>query len=478
MTSTTTPDSGRKKAAERRPDLDSLFSVNPDGSHNVIHTADVHGRFQVRKRLVWTLLVLVYLAFPWIEINGHPAVLIDIAHRNFYLFGKTFNSQDFPLAFFYLSGIGFSLIVLSAIYGRVWCGYACPQTVFLDGLFRRIERLVEGNATQRKKLQQMPWNLQKVARRGTKLVLFALSAVLIAHTFLSYFIPVTELRTAITHSPSAHPFAFGFMLVFSLAVFVNFTWFREQLCLIICPYGRLQGILADRDTVVVGYDKKRGDPRGKPSAASSLSPGEKLGDCVDCLRCVHVCPTGIDIRNGTQFECIGCANCIDACDEVMTKVGKPTGLVRYDSLRGFETGKRQFIRPRIWLYAAFMLLGVIVFLVMASRRVSFEANLIRASTPFSIENGFITNQVYLHVFNKQAEAKLFRIETESPEGAEFVVATRELKLAGLEDQRVPVFVRLSAEKFKAGMTIQLLVHGDTEDRSAEIKFVGPGTFPK
>lgn len=455
---------------ERRPDLDSLFTVNPDGSHNVIHTADVHGRFQTRKRLVWTLLVLVYLAFPWIEINGHPAVLIDIAQRHFYLFGNTFNAQDFPLAFFYLSGIGFSLIVISALFGRVWCGYACPQTVFLDGLFRRIERLVEGNATQRKRLQEMPWNLHKVVKRGTKLSLFAISAVLIAHTFLSYFIPVSELRSAITHSPAAHPVAFLFVLVFSVIVFVNFTWFREQLCLIICPYGRLQGVLADKDTVIVGYDKQRGEPRGKPGSAS---PDTKPGDCVDCRRCVTVCPTGIDIRNGAQFECIGCANCIDACDDVMAKVGKPLGLVRYDSLRGFETGKRKFLRPRLYLYAGFLLLGVAVFLAMASRRVSFEANLIRASTPFTLEGGTISNQVMLHLFNKQAEPKHFTIETRSPAGADFVIPLKEVQLGGLEDQRIPLFVRMPQERYVPGTKIQLLVHGETEDKIAEIQFVGP-----
>ena len=469
----TTPPATRSSHSSRRPDLDSLFTVNADGSHNVIHTADVHGRFQLRKRVIWSLLVLVYLAFPWIEINGHPAVLIDIAQRHFYLFGKTFNAQDFPLAFFYLSGIGFTLIVLSALFGRVWCGYACPQTVFLDGLFRRIERLVEGTATQRKRLQELPWSLNKVTRRGTKLLLFALSSLLISHTFLSYFIPVAELRSAMLHSPAAHPIAFTFVLVFSIVVFVNFTWFREQLCLIICPYGRLQGVLADKDTINVGYDKARGEPRGKPTPGVAPEAAKARGDCVDCMRCVSVCPTGIDIRNGSQFECIGCANCIDACDEVMVKVGRPTGLVRYDSLRGFETGKRRFVRPRLWLYAGFMLIGLGVFLAAAGRRISFEANLIRASTPYTIENGTITNQVTLHLFNKQAEQKTFHIEPKSPKGAEFVIPIREVILGSMGDQRIPIFVRLPERLYQPGTAIHLAIRGETEERDAEIHFVGP-----
>ena len=449
----------------RRPSVDTLFSVNPDGSHNVIHTADVHGRFQVRKRVIWTLLVVLYLALPWVLIGGHPAVLIDIERRAFYCFGQTFNAQDFPLAFFFLTGIGFTLIVASALFGRAWCGYACPQTVFLEGLYRRVERWIEGGATQRQRLQKAPWTAGKLLRRGLKLTVFAGVSFWLAHSFLAYFMPIRELHAALLRPPAEHPFAFGFVLFFSAVCFGNFGFFREQLCLIICPYGRLQGVLADKDTIVVGYDKARGEPRGK---------GAAHGACVDCFRCVTVCPTGIDIRNGTQFECIGCANCIDACDEVMDRLGRPRGLVRYDSMRGFEDGKRRFLRPRLAVYALLFAVGVGVFATMALQRTAFEANLMRPSgSPYLLENGMLRNQLLLHLVNKTPEPQRFVLQEQGPAGAEFVIATREVLLESLSDQRVPVFVTLPRSSYVVGTKIEILVRGAGAEHRARIEFLGP-----
>jgi cytochrome c oxidase accessory protein FixG len=441
----------RNRPVVRRPDVDTIFSVNPDGSRNPIHPADVHGRFTRRKHALWVVLIVVYLAVPWLAVGGRPALLIDIPARHFYLLGATFNAQDFWLAFFFVTGVGFALFVVAALFGRLWCGYACPQTVFLEGVFRRIERLIEGPAAARARLDKAPMSATKLLRRSTKLVVFAAIAAVIAHSFLGYFMPVSVLLEAVTSSPGTHPTAFVFVTVATLVLFVNFTWFREQTCIVICPYGRLQAALYDADTVLVGFDKKRGEPRGPAG-----SPG--AGDCVDCYRCVAVCPTGIDIRNGTQLECVGCAACIDACDDVMHKLGRPAGLVRYDSQRGFETGRRQFWRGRVALYAVLLLAGLGAFTFGITRRHPFEASLVRApGRGYTVEDGRVHNVFDLQVINKLPGPRVFHVDTVGPAGAEVIVARRELALDSLADVRVPVHVFVPNAAWHAGLRCELVV---------------------
>ncbi|MBK8098218.1 MAG: cytochrome c oxidase accessory protein CcoG [Planctomycetes bacterium] len=461
----------RGRPPVRRPDLDTVFSINPDGSRNSIHTADVSGRFQTRKQLLWFLLLGVYLAMPWVKIGGNPAVLIDIPARHFFLFGNTFNAQDFWLAFFFITGLGFTLFMVAALFGRMWCGYACPQTVFLEGLFRRVERWIEGPAPARHKLDKAPWTAGKLLRRGGKLLVFFALAAVIAHSLLGYFMPVERVVLAMTSSPTQHPTAFLFALVVTLILFINFTWFREQLCIVVCPYGRLQGALYDYETLLVGYDRERGEPRG-PATESGH------GHCVDCYRCVAVCPTGIDIRNGTQMECIGCANCIDACDEVMLKTGRPKGLVRYDSQRGFETGARKFVRPRVFLYAVLLVIGVSAFLVATTWRTPFEANLRRVpGQAFTLEQERVHNVFDLHLINKQPVAHTFVAKAIGPAEAEVVLPQTEFALQSLEDRKMPVHVFVPRASFRPGMQLEIEVRtgGDAPAmvRRAKAPLLGP-----
>ena len=326
-----------------QPNREAVTTINRDGSHKILHPADVSGKFTHWRRLLALTLIGVYVSLPWIPINGNPAVFLDVLNRRFHLFGLTFAAQDLWLAFFFISGVGFSLFFVTALFGRLWCGWACPQTVFLEHVYRRIERWIEGDATHRRRLDQQAWDFHKLSKRGLKQVIFAFISLIIAHLFLAYFISIPQLYVWMTSNPKEHWGTFVFVFVASGLIYFNFAWFREQLCLVICPYGRLQSALIDDDSIIIGYDEARGEPRGKATITG-------IGDCIDCTRCVQVCPTGIDIRQGLQIECIGCSNCIDACDAIMTKLNRPQGLIRYDSQNGLAGKKKRILRPRIILY--------------------------------------------------------------------------------------------------------------------------------
>jgi cytochrome c oxidase accessory protein FixG len=471
MPATGNPATGKPSAAQRRPDLDTLYSINADGSRNYLHPADVSGRWQTRQKYIWAVLIAIYAGLPWITIGGHPAIHIDLAARHAYLFGLTFTNQDFFLMFFLVTGGGFALFVTTALFGRVWCGFACPQTVFMEGVIRKIERWIEGPRTTRIRRNQGPWTFDKVWRKVAKNLAFLAIAYLVAHIFLSYFIPARELVTVVRTHPGEHMLAFGWTMFFTAIFFIDFAWFREQTCLIICPYGRLQSALIDQDTIVVGYDTARGEPRSKKK--------DEGGDCVDCFRCVAVCPTGIDIRNGLQMECIGCTRCIDACDDIMRKIGKPEGLVRYDSQRALEGGKRTSLaRPRVFLYAILTLIGVVVASVTIAGRDPFQANALRArGMPYSLEGERIRNLYSIHLQNKTDELLVLEIEgdTGGKSSLEFLIPQPSVRLQPLEDHEVPVFVYMAREEFDGAFPLYLVVTDPStgQDRRLSVTFRGP-----
>jgi cytochrome c oxidase accessory protein FixG len=451
-------------------------SLRADGSRNYVHPADVKGRFVRARYAGFALLIGIWATLPWIPIKGHPALYLDVEHRRFYLFGSTFNAQDFWLVFFVLTGIGLALIVVTTLLGRVWCGWACPQTVFMEGLFRRIERLVEGPRNTRLKRNAGPMTFDKLWRKAVKHALFVVAALFVSHIFLSFFVSMPSLLQMMQRSPVEHRTAFTWMAVTSALLYGNFAWFREQLCLIICPYGRLQSVMTDRDSLVVGYDAKRGEPRGK--AKGGGPPSEGVGACVDCNRCVAVCPTGIDIRNGLQLDCIGCTACIDACDEVMDKLGRPRGLIRYDSQARFDGGPRRILRPRVALYAAAALIWGIGASMAVRAHAPFEANLLRIrGAPFHLVQGNVRNLFQVHVVNKDARTATFRIEAIDAAGLHVEIGRDEFALGSLEDRSVSVYVEVPEARFERGQVARVRVsrQGDppVDAQVLEAPLLGP-----
>jgi cytochrome c oxidase accessory protein FixG len=393
------------------PIRESVTTIGQDGTRPFLQPAITFGPWWKARRAVAWLLIVFFASLPWIEIEGFPAVFLDIEHRHFHLFGTMLGLSEVWLLFFVITGWVFLIYATTAFLGRIWCGWTCPQTVYLEHVFRVVDRLFEGDHVSRTKIDAQPWSEpSKLLRRGGRLFAYLFLCWAIAHIFLAYFISIPGLYPMITEAPLAHPAAFVAMAVATGGLFFNFWWFREQLCLIICPYGRLQSALIDDDSVIVGYDEKRGEPRGK------AAPGIPAGDCVDCRRCVQVCPTGIDIRQGLQMECIACTACIDACDDVMTKLKRPTGLVRYASLRELNGGQTRFLRPRTILYAAMLVVGLIVATgaVLRVQPAAFKLSRPPQTELYALSDNSVANVFRVKIQNKDDMPRRFFISAQSP----------------------------------------------------------------
>jgi len=455
---------------QKRPNLDSVTTINQDGSRFFLHTADVSGKWTTLRRVFGAVLIAIYVALPWIPINGSPALFFDVEQRRFHVFGLTLVPQDLWVMFFGVTGLGFTLFFVTALLGRLWCGWACPYTVFLDHVFRRIERWTEGDAVARRKLDAAPWNAAKIARRGTKHLLYAICAALIAHVFLSYFVSIPRLYDHMHDGPLAHATSFGIVAALTASLWFCFGWFREQFCVIMCPYGRLQSALTDDDTVNVGYDEKRGEPRG--------AKGKTTGDCIDCRRCVNVCPTGIDIRNGLQLECIGCAACIDACDDIMTKIGRPKGLVRYDSLNGLTGKKRRFLRPRVVAYTALGLLGLIAFAIAGWRQARpFTADFTRMrGQPFYTDTNAVRNHYQVRFYNKRNQPARFTLHLSgAPEGYTLSGADTPIEVPPRGEITRPAIVVAPTAAYRGATDLRIEVHADPGGvvLRHDMRFLGP-----
>ena len=464
------------------PSLESLSSIRADGSHVRLQPADAPGRFRRWRRLAAGLLLALYLALPWIRVGGYPAVLLDLAARRFHFFGWTLAAQDLWLLFFLISGLGFGLFFMTALLGRVWCGWACPQTVFLEHVYRRIERWIEGDAPVRRRLDAAPWSGAKLARRAATHAAFLVLSLVLAHLFLAYFVSVPALWAMMRAAPLAHWSAFLFVFGSAGVLYVDFAWFREQLCIVLCPYGRLQSALIDDHSLVIGYDTRRGEPRGKRTATGGLvagvgDPGHSAGDCVDCDRCVAVCPTGIDIRQGLQIECIGCAACIDACDAVMARLRRPPGLIRYDSLAGLAGGVTRWVRPRIVIYSLLLLAGGIVAggAFTTVKPAAFGITRM-VGAAYYFDAATVRNQFLVRLVNKREGPQQLVVRLQgAPAGVAQVGLETPVELAGMGEEVRPLVIAVARAGYTGAFPVTVVVRdaGGTFELAREVEFLGP-----
>ncbi len=450
-------------------------SLRADGGRNFQHPADVRGRFTTARRLVFAILLAFWAVVPFLRVGGRPFVMLDVERRQFFLFGGAFGAQDGFRLWVLLSGVGLALVVVTSMVGRVWCGYACPQTVFLEGFFRPIERLFEGPREARLRLDAAPWTAGKALRKAGKHAVFVLLAALTAHIFVGYFVSPYRLWPMILAGPGRHPEAFAWAAALTAIFYGNFAFFREQTCVGVCPYGRLQSVLVDPDTITVGYDVGRGEPRAKPAEKAKHA---ELGDCVDCKRCVVVCPQGIDIRNGLQFDCIACTQCIDACDEIMDKLERPRGLIRYDTSRAHHGGARRILRPRAYVYLALSLAWVVAAVLLLRGRLAFEANLLRVgASPFVVDGDVVRNAFTVHVTNKGADPQSIDLVA-AGDGVEFSIPIPHAELGAFTNATLPVIAAVPRKRTVVPIPISVEVRGnDGAVRVLEAVLLGPGVRP-
>jgi cytochrome c oxidase accessory protein FixG len=363
-------------------DPERLATTDEHGNRIYLYPEDVKGVWKTRRKRFYWFLIGLYLILPWIYIDHKPALMVNIFEREFTFMGFTLHGVE-PILFFTMFATGlFSIAFLTSLLGRVWCGWACPQTVFIQSIFLKIEAFVEGKAKERRELEKAPLSFKKISKRTIKWLLYLLVSLHIAHTFVGYFVGPRELLLITTHSPSENWGLFIATMIFSGILLLDFGWFREQFCLVACPYGRIQSVMMDENSLVVSYDAKRGEPRKGSEGVLK----ENEGDCINCYNCVKVCPTGIDIRRGTQLECIACTQCIDACDDIMTKLHKPKGLIRYSSEVEIQGQKRRKITKRSFVYLFFASLFISLFFVFLNQSTKLDLVFLRDKVPFQVQN--------------------------------------------------------------------------------------------
>lgn len=394
-----------------------------------IYTRKIEGFFQkIRLYTGWPLLI-AYFGVPWLMWDGRQAIWFDLPERKFHILGLILWPQDFPLLAFLLIISAFALFAVTVVAGRLWCGYTCPQTVWTS-IFMWLEQRAEGSRNQRIKLDKAPWSMEKALRKVVKHGSWLFVAFLTGATFVGYFYPVRDLLPDL-FSFSAGQWASLWTLFFTLATYINAGWLREQVCIYMCPYARFQSVMFDKDTLIVSYDARRGEPRG-PRKRTADYKAEGLGDCIDCQLCVQVCPTGIDIRDGLQYQCIGCALCIDACNSVMDKMSYPRGLIRYTSERELEGGKTHWLRPRIIGYVIVLSLMVGLFSYRIITRVPLELTAIRDRNELYIitGEGQVENIYTLSLVNMDNAMHEFEISVSGIDNARIIGDTRHTLFGG------------------------------------------------
>ena len=452
---------------------DSIATVDKSGKRVWVYPKKPAGKlYRYRKWVSYGLLALLF-AGPFLKINDLPVLLLNLPERKFIIFGMIFWPQDFFILLLGFMAFVVFIILFTIVYGRVFCGWVCPQTIFLEMVFRRIEYWIEGDHTRQKALDRAPWTREKIGKKSAKHAIFLLISFLFANTFLAYIIGVEALQAIVTDSPARHVGGLTTLLIFTGIFYWVFARFREQVCTIVCPYGRLQGVMMDKKTTVIAYDYVRGEPREK----LRKNEDRLAGDCIDCLQCVQVCPTGIDIRNGTQLECINCTACIDACNNIMDLVGKPQGLIRYASEENIAESKPSRFTSRMKGYTVVLLLLIAGCVALLVSRNNVEATILR--TPGMLyqkkEQGRISNLYNISVINKTTRSMPITLKLLAPQGTIRLVKN-DLVLPEQGLAEGVFFAELPREALSGTSTeITIGVYaGDQLISTEKTKFLGPG----
>jgi cytochrome c oxidase accessory protein FixG len=452
---------------------DRLGIVSSEGTRTWIYPRQPSGRFyRARTVLSWFLIAFLF-GMPFLRLNGHPVMLFDITERRFILFGQIFGPHDFILLALAMIAAVVFIVLFTVVFGRLFCGWVCPQTVLMELVFRKLDYLIEGPPKEQRRLSVSPWTGAKFLKKGTKYAVYFILSFLIANALLAWIIGTDKLFKIVSDPPSEHLGGLTAILIFTTGFDWIFSWFREQACILVCPYGRLQGVLLDRNSVVIAYDPKRGEPRGK------IRKGERreAGDCIDCKLCVDVCPTGIDIRNGTQLECVNCTACIDACDGVMDSIDTPRGLIRYDSLEGIETGVRRLATPRSIGYSVVLLLLVALVGYLGATRSELDATILRTPGMFFQDqpDEKVSNLYDVEVLNKTFDPLPVSIRVVGNDG-EAVPLGGPLTAPPqqpVQSKLMVVFPKARLSQMSTPIRLEVLV-GLRVMRTIETTFLGPG----
>lgn len=419
-----------------------------------IYPREANGRYATLRWLCVWLTQLVFYGLPWLNWNDRQAVLFDLAARKFYIFGIVLWPQDFIYLAALLIICAYALFLFTAVAGRVWCGFACPQTVYTE-LFMWIERKIEGTRSARMRLDKQPWTVDKLAKKIGKHVAWGAVSLWTGITFVAYFTPLQTLLREVG-SLGLGPWEWFWIVFYAFATYGNAGWMREQVCKYMCPYARFQSSMFDKDTLIITYDQKRGEPRGARARKDDTS-ARTLGDCIDCSMCVQVCPTGIDIRQGLQYECIGCAACVDACNSVMEKIDAPPGLIRYSTEHGINSGwnvkqiRQRVLRPRVLIYTGILVLIVTVFFSTLFMHTPLKLDVIRdrGAMGREVEDGMVENVYRLQIMNTDELSHHYKLKVSGIDGIALVTPS-ELDLEGTGSRALPVRVRVAHGKGKPG----------------------------
>ncbi|MDJ0738465.1 MAG: cytochrome c oxidase accessory protein CcoG [Gammaproteobacteria bacterium] len=442
-----------------------------------LYPREVHGVFAVLRLLAVAALLGIYYGLPWVNWDGHQAVLFDLPARKFYIFGLTFWPQDF----FYLSMLliiaAIALFMFTALAGRLWCGYACPQTVWTE-IYMWIEQKIEGNSRQQRKRDQGPRNAAYFRVKITKHAVWLLFSLWTGFTFVGYFTPITELWTNFM-TWELGPWETFWIFFYGFATYGNAGFMREQVCIYMCPYARFQSVMFDHDTLIISYDEKRGDPRGSRKRGTP-SADVGLGDCIDCSLCVQVCPVGIDIRDGLQYQCIGCAACIDVCDDVMDKMGYPRGLVKYTTENTLQGKTTKLVRPRILVYVGILTFVSAALVYALVTRVPLEFNILRDRNVLYTETdeGLVQNVYNLKIINMEDQPQRYRLAVSGIEGLQVIGQTEGIEVASGAVIDLPLRVQVDPVELKTSSSevmfrIESEINPDDISIQERARFLGP-----